>query len=280
MIDTHAHVNFNAFKDDFDDVIKRGLAQNTQIINVGSQLSTSKRAIDFAKQYANCFASIGLHPIHLQDMLVEEEGEKFTTRKEDFSYEAYKELAKQPKVIAIGETGLDYWHLNNNEPAAVAIARQKQVFAEHIKLANELNLPVIVHCRGLPTHGFGKASAYDEILEELTKQPPENGGIMHCFGGLIDLVEKFVDLGLYISFNGILTFDKTGHIADILRATPDDKILTETDCPYLTPEPHRGKRNEPAFVEFVIKKIAEIKGMTFDKVDELTTNNAKRLFAI
>ncbi|MFH0815015.1 MAG: TatD family hydrolase [Candidatus Falkowbacteria bacterium] len=277
MIDTHAHVNFNAFKKDSDEVIKRALLNNVTIINVGAQFTTSTRAVVFADDYANCFAAVGLHPIHLQDMTIEEEGVSFTTRKENFSYEDYKKMASQPKVVAIGETGLDYWHLNDQEPLEIAIERQKKVFHEHIKLANELNLPVIVHCRGA---NGNMDPAYVEVLEELTKQPPKNGGVMHCYGGPIDLVEKFTKLGLYISFNGILTFDKTGKLAEILAATPDNRILVETDCPYLTPEPYRSKRNEPAFVELVVQKIAAIKGVPFDEADKLTTTNAKRLFAI
>jgi TatD DNase family protein len=275
MIDTHAHVNFNSFKDDFDEIIKRAIDKKIAIINIGSQFSTSKRAVDLAQKYDKVYAAIGLHPIHLQDLAVEEEDVTFTTRKEEFSYEIYRALALQNKVVAIGETGLDYYHLSADEPADIAIERQKKVFHEHIKLANELSLPIIVHCRGDKDNAD---AAYAEILEELKQNAPKHGGVMHCYGGPVDLVPKFISLGFYVSFNGILTFDKTGRIEQILLKTPNDKILTETDCPFLTPAPYRGKRNEPAFVEFVVEKIAAIKQLPITEIDKLTTANAVKLF--
>jgi len=277
MFDTHAHVNFKSFKDDCDEVMKRARDKDLVVINVGSQISTSRRAVDLADKYAKTFAVVGLHPIQLQDMEVEEEGVVFTARKEEFNYEAYRELGMLDKVVAIGETGLDYHHVYNEDKRNEIIEKQKQVFHKHIDLANELNLPLVIHCRGTKKD---MNVAYKDILSELKKNMPKQRGVMHCYGGSTELLKDFVELGFYVSFNGIITFDKTGLIEQNLLATPEDRILTETDCPYLAPEPYRGKRNEPAYVEFVIEKIADIKGWTKEKTEEVTDTNAKRLFNI
>jgi TatD DNase family protein len=277
MIDTHAHLNFSAFKTDVDLVIERAQKQVQAIINVGSQLSTSIRSVELAGQYENVFAAVGLHPIQLEDMEVEEEGAKFITRKEVFDYNTYKELAQNNKVVAIGETGLDYYHVPANSDVGPVIEKQKAVFREHIKLANELNLPLIVHTRGTK---LDINFAYGVILEELKKNKAICAGVMHCYAGPSDLIKEFVDLGFYISFNGIITFDKTGRIKENLLATPDERILLETDCPYLTPAPWRGQRNEPAYLVAVCEAVAKIKGMEQKDLEILTDKNATDLFKI
>lgn len=277
MIDTHAHVNFSTFKDDADKVIQSALDKKIAIINVGSQISTSRRAVELAAKYPRVFAAIGLHPIHLQDEDVIEEGISFTTRKEEFNYTTYKELAKQKNVVAIGETGLDYYHIQERPNFKDIVEEQKKVFHQHIDLANEMKLPMIIHTRSGKNNS--DASCID-ILSELRKNKPKCGGVMHCYAGPPELIKDFVALDMYVSFNGILTFDKTGLIEKILFSTPEDRILTETDCPYLTPAPYRGKRNEPAYVDFVVSKIAELKNREFAEIDLLTTRNAERLFHI
>jgi len=273
MYDTHAHVNFNAYKDDFDATIKRSLEKGIGMINVGSQLSTSIRAVELAQNYDQVYAAVGLHPIHLEDMEVEEEHAKFTTRREEFDFHAYRELASREKVVAIGETGLDFFHTDGEDK----IAKQKQVFVEHVKLANELSLPVIVHCRGKKDNVGG---AYADILKVIQEHKPKAGGVMHCYIGPAEMIPEFLKLGFYIGFNGVLTFDKTGTVAKALLATPVDRVLTETDCPYLTPPPFRGKRNEPAYVEYVVGKIADILELPVEEVKRKTSENAKSLFAI
>jgi len=277
MIDTHAHVNFGTFKEDSDKVIQAALDKKIAIINVGSQISTSRRAVELAAKYPRVFAAIGLHPIQLQDEEVVEEGITFTTRKEEFSHSTYKELAKQKNVVAIGETGLDYYHIQDRPNLKEIVEEQKKVFHQHIDLANEMKLPMIIHTRSGKNNS--DASCID-ILSELKKNKPKYGGVMHCYAGPPELIKDFVALDMYISFNGILTFDKTGLIEKILFSTPEDRILTETDCPYLTPAPYRGKRNEPAYVDFVVSKIAELKNREFAEIDLLTTRNAERLFHI
>lgn len=273
MMDTHAHVNFNAYKDDFDAVMKRAFEKDVWVINVGSQLSTSARAVEMAARYEKAFAAVGLHPIHLEDMEVEEEHAKFTTRREEFDYHAYRELASREKVVAIGETGLDFFHTEGEEK----MAKQKQVFVEHIKLANELNLPVIVHCRGKKDNIGG---AYADVLNILQEHKPKAGGVMHCYIGPAEMIAEFLKLGFYIGFNGVLTFDKTGTVEKSLLVTPLDRVLTETDCPYLTPPPFRGKRNEPAYVEYVVGKIADVLALPMEEVKRKTSENAKALFDI
>jgi len=276
MFDTHAHVNFNAYKNDFDEVIKRAIQKNIAIINVGSQLSTSQRAVEMAQKYDPVYASVGLHPIHLEDMRVQEEGHEFVTKKEDFDYDKYKKLAEEPNVVAIGEAGLDYFHVDKTRKDEI-LKKQRQVFLQHIELANEMDLPLIVHYRA--TKG-DEDRAYHDILEILRDNPVKNGGVMHCYAGSPNLVAEFVELGFYIGFNGILVFDKTGRTSEILAQTPNNRILIETDCPYLAPPPHRGKRNEPAYVEFVAKKIAELKGLELDEIVRITDSNARKLFKI
>lgn len=277
MIDTHAHVNFSAYKDDFDAVIKRAGEKGIAMINIGSQISTSERAIELAKKYPKVFAAIGLHPIHLQDMEVREEGVVFTTRKEEFDYAAYRELAGQDKVVAIGETGLDYFHIFDEANRQAVIESQKKVFNRHIDLANDVGLPLIIHCRGTKAD---IGVAYRDLLRELKNHKPKKRGVLHCYIGPVELVDEFLDLGFYLGFNGVITFDKTGVLDQVLLKTPEERILMETDCPYLTPAPYRGKRNEPSYVEFVAEKIADVKKVPVEKVKEITTANAEKLFKI
>lgn len=277
MFDTHAHVNFNAFKNDADEVIKRAREHGVALINVGSQFSTSERAVAIAQDYEDVYAAIGLHPIHLEEVEIDEEGVKFKSRREEFDFNAYKKLGENKKVVAVGESGLDYYRIADESRRGEIIEKQKDVFIKHIELANELKLPLIVHCRGAKENMDG---AYEEILSILIEHPVKKRGVMHCYIGAPELVETFIELGFYIGFNGVLTFDKTGRVEEVLRQTPLDRILTETDCPYLTPEPHRGKRNEPAFVEFVARKIAAVKELAFEEVVKTTDRNAKKLFGV
>jgi TatD DNase family protein len=274
IIDTHSHVNFKDFKDDFEEVFARAKAAGVAQILVGSQISTGRRAIELAKNRDITFAAVGLHPLHLMDMEIEEEHAKFKTRGEEFDFNVYKELAEQDKVVAIGEVGLDYYHLPEAEFENLK-NKQQQVFREQIKLANEVGLPMIIHVRG---NKETPDDAYEDILKIFQTEMPAKRGVLHCYTASWQLAEKFLDLGFYLGFNGIVTFDKTGRLEELLIKTPIDKILSETDCPYLTPEPFRGKRNEPAYVEYVVKKIAEVKRLDYDSAAKLTLNNAKKLF--
>jgi len=274
MIDTHSHVNFKDFKDDYDEVMKRALKNNVSMINVGSQFSTSRRAVKLSEQYENSYAAIGIHPFHLAEREIEERVDKNETIKikskpEKFNYHEYRELAKSSKkVVAIGECGIDYHYIDQSE---IKKERKIQVkaFNEQIDLANELKLPMIIHSR----------NAYAEIKDILDNNPIQAGAVVHSFVGTWQEAEMFLQMGFYLGFNGIITFkNKVEHIQEVVKKAPADLILSETDCPYLTPEPYRGKRNESIYVEYVIKKIAQLRNCSFEKADQITTQNAKKLF--
>ena len=282
FIDTHAHVNFAAFKDDAEEVIRRSLDNETWMILVGSEFKTSNRALNYANKYEKgVYAAIGLHPIHLQTGLIEnndENGEySFAPRAEEFDYGSYEKLAKFEKVVAIGEIGLDYYHLNPSEDIPTVKKKQQEVFAQQLLLARSLDLPVIIHCR----------QAHDDLLTILQDFKKEYGhilpinkpwGVIHCFSGDEDLAWKYFNLGLLISFTGLITFSQQWD--DLIRKTPLEKMMVETDTPYMTPEPYRGQRNEPVLVQYVAARIADIKGIKTEKVAEITTATARSLFRI
>lgn len=245
LFDTHAHLNFNVYKEDSPKVLQRSLDGGVWMINVGSQYSTSKRAVEMAEKYREgVYAAVGLHPIHV--------------REEEFDYEKYKELAKSKKVVAIGEVGLDY------KPEYASFKeKQKDVLRQQIKLAEELNLPIIFHCR----------MAHQDLLEILNSKL---NGVIHCFTGSLEEAKRYMDMGFYLGFNGIIF---KLNLDEVIAKTPLDKILIETDCPYLTPPQEEG-RNEPIYVKYVAEKIAKIKGLSYEEVAEITTKNAKKLFKI
>ncbi len=272
LIDTHAHINFSAYKDDGDAVVKRALDENTWLINVGSEKDTSRRAADYARRYpTGVFAAVGLHPGHLVAQEYEEEinGEKvkFSTAAEIYDEQCYFNLAREPKVVAIGEIGLDY-HYKNGARSEL----QREGLLEQLGLAEKLNKPVILHCR----------DAHEDLLKILDmwifvgNKPLR--GVVHSFSGRWSQAERYLKMGFYLSFNGIITFARD--YDRVVRAMPLDKLLLETDCPYLTPEPWRGKRNEPAYVKYVAEKVAELRGISMGEVAERTTENAWKLFKI
>lgn len=289
IIDTHAHLNFNAFKDDIDEVINRTLENDIWVINVGSQFTTSRRAVRIAEgcypqikglAEKGMYAAVGLHPLHLETGLVkikEDPNEaEFSTREEEFDYQKYKELAKSDKVVAIGEIGLDYYFKPKTKTRLEMFKeKQKKALLSQLKLAEELNLPVIFHCR----------MAHNDLINLLEKFPRGRPleAVAHGFVGTIEQLEGYLNFGYYIGFNGII-FKKIEGIdfEENIRRTPLDKILVETDCPYLTPPAAAlraaAQRNEPIFIKYIIEKIAEIKGESFDKIAETTFQNAKNLF--
>jgi len=278
-IDIHSHVNFKAFKEDGDAVIQRALDNDIWLINVGSQYSTSKRAVEIAHKYKEgVFAAVGLHPIHLEKSYHEDEeigGEAFISRAEIFDRERYLELARDPKVVAIGECGLDYYHLNKD-----SVEKQKKAFIEQIEMANEVDKPLMLHTRN--NQNDKSLNAYGDVLEILKKHAKIKG-VSHCFAGSVGDMKNFVDLGFYISFSGNITYKQKAGFPDyeeIIKATPLDKILTDTDSPYLAPVPYRGKRNEPIYVKEIVKKIAEIKNLPEEEVAKVIITNTRRLFDI
>lgn len=279
LIDTHAHVNFNFFKNDADEVIRRALLEKIWLINIGTEYKTAKRALDYANKYeVGVYAAVGLHPIHLNAEQVQGDDYDFVTRAEEFNYDAYEKLAQFEKVVAIGEIGLDYYHIDSKKKDVAAVkTRQKEIFYTQLVLAGRLGLPVIIHCR----------QAHDDVLTLLREFRKSNRdlipknkpwGVMHCFSGDANLAWQYFSFGLLISFTGLITFSQQWD--ELIRKLPNDKFMVETDCPYMTPEPFRGQRNEPLYVKYVAKRIAEIKNINIEKVAEMTTNNAKQLFRI
>ena len=277
LIDTHAHVNFSFFKKDADEVIQRTLNEKTWMINVGAEYKTSKRALALANKYEQgVYAAVGLHPIHLFETRASGENYDFNTRAEVFSYDIYEKLAKFEKVVAIGEIGLDYYHIETDDINLIK-ETQKKTFYEQLLLARKLDLPAIIHCR----------QAHDDMFEclrnfrrEYASLIPKNRAwaVMHCFSGDENLAWKYFDLGLIVSFTGLITF--SAQWDGLIRKVPLEKIMIETDCPFMTPEPHRGKRNEPIFVKYVAQRIAEIKNLSIKKIADITTKNAREFFNI
>ena len=275
--DTHAHLNFAAFVKDRDRVIKKCLKNDVWLINVGTNFFTSQKAVEIAQNYKEgIYAAVGLHPINLdtglsrqkidENELVENEGSPF---EKEFDYEKYKKLAQKKKVVAIGEIGLDYyWKPKTKKRLEDFKRKQEFLFLEEVRLAKELDLPVIIHCR----------MAHEDLLRILRKQSSiydsKFRGVIHCFTGNVEQAKKYMELGFLLGFNGIIfKLD----LARVIKETPLDKILIETDCPYLSP-PKYNKRNDPMGVKYVAEEIARIKKIPLKKVADQTTKNAQELF--
>ena len=257
LVDTHTHLDDARYNDDREAMLTRAKEVGVEaFITIGCDLVTSRSAVALADQYPFIYASIGVHPHEVRHI-------------QDNWYDDFRQLAKNKKVVAYGEIGLDY-HYNHSSPK-----EQRERFREQLQLARELTLPVIIHTREAQEDTI--AILRDENVSEI-------GGVFHCFSGDAWLAKDALDLGFYLSFSGILTFQNATMLRDIAKTVPLDRLLIETDCPYLTPAPHRGKRNEPAFVSFVAQKLAEIRtdtpGMSVDRIEFITTQNAKRLFKI
>lgn len=340
-IDIHAHINFKAFKEDGDEVMRRALDSDTWFFNVGSQYDTSKIAVEMAEKFnEGVYAVIGLHPIHLEEIFHDEDeigpsfakatgvqgGEGFTpivdvgdvasprikdaspafitgftrlvdfgdtptvvgvqesaspklttgftSRAEVFDKQKYLELAKSPKVLAIGECGLDYFHMNPE-----SVEKQKKAFIEQVEFAAEVGKPLMLHMRNSPTDK--SRNVYADVAEIL-KGYPTVKGVSHCFGGSVEDMQRFVSMGIYVSFSGNITYKPRPDFdyISVIKEAPLDMILTDTDSPYLSPVPYRGKRNEPSYVCEIVKKIAEIKNLPEEEVASAIVANAKKLFGI
>lgn len=257
MIDTHCHVNFEAFDKDYQKVVARTVEKGMKLIAVGSQLATSRKAVEIAGEYENVFAAVGLHPTHLTD--------------EDFSREEFLKLAEGVKTVAIGETGLDYYQLWADTPEEESEIKngQKELLKKHLDLAKEVGKPVILHCR----------DAYEDLIRFM-KEQEKIPAVVHCFLGSRKIAREFLELGCFLGFTGIITFTDDQELIEAVKEIPLEKIFIETDAPYLSPEPFRGKRCEPVYVEEVAKKIAEIKNISLEKVIKQTDENAEKFFKI
>lgn len=284
LIDTHCHVHFNAYKEDMDEVIKRTLEKGVFMITVGTQTDTSRKALQVAEKYSGLWASVGLHPNHLceQEFFDDDElpSASIKTRCEQFNHEAYLELAQHPKCVAIGEVGLDYFHIPKNMDPQQIKLDQQVTCRKFFELADEAGKPVIIHSRD------AFADQYGLIKEFVDNGGLKRRGVVHCFSGSLEEAQAYIDLGFLVSFTGMITFKpkkamgEYSPVQTVAKAVPLDKMMLETDAPYLAPEPHRGQRCEPWMVEFIAAKVAELKGVSQEEVIQATGENAKRLFGI
>lgn len=254
FIDSHAHLDDKRFDEDRDILIE-GLKDNgiDIAINIGADLQTSINSVELSKKYGHIYASVGIHP-HSAD------------EADDIALKKIKELADNEKVVAIGEIGLDFYY--DNSPRD----EQRKCFKEHLRLAKELNLPVVIHSREASQETF-------DIIQEA--QDGTLRGVMHCYSGSVEMAEEYINkLGFYISIGGPVTFKNARIVKEVAQFVPLDKLLIETDCPYLTPEPYRGKRNEPMYVKYTAAEIAKLRGITVEELAEATSRNARELFKI
>ncbi|WP_338964665.1 MULTISPECIES: TatD family hydrolase [unclassified Spiroplasma] len=252
IFDTHCHLMSHEYENEETSAIiaDAKISGVYRLNNVGYDLKTSKAAVRHAMQYDNVFATIGIHPTG-----VAEYGATDLTKLD--------QLLNSDKVIAVGEIGLDYYHKN------VSPDLQKHWFIKQLELAKEHNLPVAIHCR----------DAYEDCYEILKTQKIKNG-LMHCYNGTIEMAEKFLDLGFYLSFAGNITFKNVDRLREVAKMVPLNKILVETDAPYLTPDPYRGQKNYPKFIMYTVKKLAELKSMPVEEMIRITNKNARKLFNI
>ena len=250
IFDAHAHYDDDKFDQDREELLCSMKDKNVGcIVNAAVDLETSSWAINYADKYSFMYATVGIHP-----ECANEAPQDYISRLE--------ELAKQNKVVAIGEIGLDYYW--DEVPRDV----QKKVFIQQIELAKKLNLPVVIHDR----------DAHGDTMDILRQYKPK--GLVHCFSGSVEMCKEVVKLGMSISLGGVVTFKNARHSVEVARYIPIDRLLLETDAPYLTPVPFRGKRNDSSMIKFVAMKIADIKDITVDEVLRITTENACRLYNI
>jgi TatD DNase family protein len=277
LIDSHSHLQFSAFDKDRQEVIGRMREKNISTIIIGGNLKESQEAIALAEK-ENFFASIGLHPIHVEEINDNSQG---IVPAEGFDMEKFSQLLKNPCVVGIGECGLDYFHVQDESKKK----EQKEIFQKQIKLAKDFKKPLILHIRdsvkeSAPPAVSVRAGAYQDVLDILEKNnyQGEKVGVVHFFSADWTIAKKFLDLGFYLSFTGVITF--THQYDEVIKNTPIERLLVETDSPYVAPEPFRGKRCESIYVEYVAKRLAELKDIPLEEVAEITTKNCMELFSL
>jgi len=254
LIDSHAHLDMQAFDKDREAVISRAWEAGLKAIitiGAGDNFSSNERAIQLADSEERIYATVGVHPHCAKDV-------------EPHWLPRLKELAAHPKVVGVGETGLDYHYVHSPKES------QRRVFGEILNIARELNKPVVIHDR----------EAHEDLLEILRVDGRGIQGVVHCFSGDYEMARSCLDLGLYLSFTGVITFPKAERERDVIQRIPLEKILVETDAPYLAPVPKRGRRNEPSFVLFTAKEISRIRNQGLEEIAWTTSKNAKHLFGL
>ncbi len=285
FLDAHTHVQFSGYAADRGAVIQRALDAGVQtMIVIGTQKDTSRAAVALAEQYPdNVRAAIGLHPIHTsrsfhdaQELGGGDAAQAFASRGESFDMDYYRALARDPRTVAIGECGLDYFHFNDDEPREVQIARQKDAFLLQIDLSKEVRKPLMIHCR----------DAFADLIEFIRPHARDLApGVVHFFTGTADDARRLLDMGFSFTFGGVITFPPRkgraqGDYDEVIKLIPIDRIMSETDAPYVAPAPFRGKRNEPAYVVHVVTRLAELKGVSTDEMKAQIEENAQRIFGI
>lgn len=250
LVDTHCHLNHKDFNDDREDIFKE-IEENMEfVVNIGYDLSSSRKSVEYAEKYKNVYATVGLHPTDI--------GDEWNPIVEN----ALLEMGKNEKVVAIGEIGLDYHWMTKNESV------QKQWFREQMEIARKLNKPVVIHTR----------EATEDTVKIL-KEFPDLHGIVHCYPGSYEIAMEVIG-NYYFGIGGVLTFKNSKKMVEVVKKLPLERLVIETDAPYLTPEPFRGKRNLPEYVKYVVEKIAEIKGVSVEEVAKITNQNAKEVYKI
>ena len=251
FIDSHAHIQLSQFNRDRDAVLKRAHEVSvSHILVIGFDMETSLGAVALAEQHTHIYATVGMHPHDAKDLT-------------DDTLKTFRELAAHPKVIALGEMGLDYYRNLSPRPA------QKEAFEKQLDLAEALQLPIVIHNR----------DAYMDILPILEARQGRIRGVLHCFTGDVELMHRSLAIGFHIGIGGIVTYPNARDVQSVAREVPEDRLLIETDCPWLTPQFRRGKRNEPAYVRAVAEKIAELRSTSIETIGEITTQNFHELFA-
>lgn len=269
FLDAHTHVQFPVYDEDRDMVLARAREAGVRMVNVGTTRKTSEAAVALARAYPDlCYATIGIHPSHASSSGYVDPNERASGGEETFDASAYGKIAAEQSVVAIGECGLDYFRVND----AVTKQKQQNLFLAHMKFAHEERKPLMIHCR----------AAFPDLIQLLVTHYrlllPGNPGIIHFFTGTEEEARDLMGLGFSFTFGGVITF--TRDYDDVIRIIPVDRILSETDAPYVTPAPYRGKRNEPSYVTEVVKKLAELKGLSVNDMAARIRENAKRIFGI
>jgi TatD DNase family protein len=262
LTDTHTHLDFPQFDDDRERVIERASTAGVKaIINVGTDLASSQAVVALAEAYPQIYAAIGVHP-HDARTLTEE------------VLEELRALASRPRVVAIGEIGLDFYRdLSPRD-------KQCQAFEQQLALAREVGKPVVIHDREAHKEVMAILRRWVESSHKPSAISHKPVGVLHCFSGDLAMAQEAIELGFYISVAGPVTFKNARRLCELVRQLPLKRLLVETDCPYLTPHPHRGKRNEPAYVKFVAQEVARVKGLSLEEVARITSDNAQALFAL
>lgn len=257
IIDTHAHLDMSAYNDDREEMLARAAESGvTEIITIGIDLASSKKAVELAERYPNVYAAVGIHPHDVSSITMAD-------------IDAVTKVGMNPRVVAVGETGLDFYR------DVCSRDRQMMAFLWHLDMADDMGLPVIIHSRQ------AAAETIELLQTRLTEHPiGQYRGVLHCFQGDATAAKSYLDLGFHISFGGYVSYPKSSSLYEVVKSIPDDRLLVETDCPFLPPQDFRGKRNEPSYLRFTVQKLAEIRNQSYECIAQMTTENARLLFGI